>query len=242
MRRYLAFDLETVSPFPEDGDWRKARPLGIACAAAYASDRPSPMIWVSRDEDGAARERLSKEENSLMVRQLVQLTTRDPRAPEREPYTLLTWNGLGFDLDILSEESGLERECQELALAHVDMMFHIYAKLGYPLGLAKAAKGMGTPGKPEGMDGLTANRMWREGDREPVIAYCAQDVNATLALAEACINKGYLMWTSNRGNRMILELDGEWLLVRRAINEPRPDTSWMTDPIPPENFTAWLTK
>ena len=121
-------------------------------------------------------------------------------------------------------------------------MFHIYSKLGYPLGLEKAAKGMGTPGKPEGMDGEKANQMWRDGERKPVIDYCAQDVVSTLALAKACEDRGYLKWTSNRGNARIFEIEGAWMPVKRAINEPRPDTSWMTDPIPPQNFTGWLLK
>ena len=242
MRRYLAFDLETVEPFPEDGDWRDVRPLGIGCAAAYASDLTKPMAWFGRNDDGSIRERLTQQENARMVSQLLKLTKPDPKNPGVEPYTLLTWNGLGFDLDILAEESGLKRECRQMALTHVDMMFHIYAKLGYPLGLEKAAKGMGTPGKPEGMDGEKANRMWREGDRKPVIDYCAQDVIATLALAETCMDRGYLSWTSNRGNRRIFEIEGEWMPVKTAIHEPRPDTSWMTDPIPPESFTAWLDR
>jgi hypothetical protein len=37
-------------------------------------------------------------------------------------YTLLTWNGVGFDLDVLAEESGLLETCRTLALAHVDTM------------------------------------------------------------------------------------------------------------------------
>ncbi len=34
MTRYLAFDIETTKPFPEDHNWRSVRPMGIACAAA----------------------------------------------------------------------------------------------------------------------------------------------------------------------------------------------------------------
>ena len=112
MKRYLASDIETVEPFPEEGDWRDVRPLGIGCAAAYASDLKKPMAWFGRSQDGSIRERMTQEENALMVRQLVQFTKRDSKSPDKEPYTLLPWNGLGFDLDILAEESGLERECQ----------------------------------------------------------------------------------------------------------------------------------
>ena len=44
MRRYLAFDIETAKPFPENRDWRAIRPLGIACAAAYGQEDPSPEL------------------------------------------------------------------------------------------------------------------------------------------------------------------------------------------------------
>jgi len=40
-------------------------------------------------------------------------------------YTLLTWNGLAFDFDVLSEESGDFDRCRDLALNHVDMMFQM---------------------------------------------------------------------------------------------------------------------
>ena len=237
MRRYLAFDLETANPFPENRDWRSARPLGIACAAACGQDAPAPHAWWHRSQSGAIESQLTRPQAQALVSQLMILT--DPeQAPV--PFTLLTWNGLGFDLDILAEESGMLDECRQLALGHVDMMFHVYAHLGYPLGLSKAAKGMGTPGKPEGMDGETANRMWQTGEREPVISYCAQDVRATLALALECEEQRHLQWTSNRGNSMCFDLPNGWLTVGEALEIPEPDRSWMTDPIPRENFTGWL--
>ena len=48
-------------------------------------------------------------------------------------FTLLTWNGLGFDFDVLSEESDNPAMCQELALDHVDMMFHVFCERGFPV-------------------------------------------------------------------------------------------------------------
>lgn len=35
----------------------------------------------------------------------------------KEDYTLLTWNGCGFDFDILAEESGMHEQCKALAVA-----------------------------------------------------------------------------------------------------------------------------
>ena len=104
MPRYMAFDLETVDPFPEYRNWREVRPLGIGCAAAYASDLRAPIFWCERNEQGGVEERMSRASLQGLVRTLAQLTAPDPRAPQLEPYTLLTWNGLGFDFDILAEE------------------------------------------------------------------------------------------------------------------------------------------
>ena len=173
MRRYLAFDIETARPFPENRDWRSARPLGIACAAAYGTGDQRPRAWYNRSPDGEIQPSLTRQQAQSLVNQLATLT--DPEKPP-EPFKLLTWNGLGFDLDILAEESGMIDECRQIALNHIDMMFHVYCTLGYPLGLDKAAHGMGTPGKPEGMNGALANDMWNSGDRAPVIQYCAADV------------------------------------------------------------------
>ena len=74
-------------------------------------------------------------------------------------YTLLTWNGVGFDLDVLAEESHLLAECRTLAIAHVDMMFHVLCKLGHGVSLDAAARGMGVNGKPEGMNGKLARAL-----------------------------------------------------------------------------------
>ena len=82
-------------------------------------------------------------------------------------YTIATWNGLSFDFDILAEESGMLAECRNLAVDHVDMMFHVLCRLGFGVGLDAAAKGMGIAGKPEGMSGAMAP-VWAAGNRETV--------------------------------------------------------------------------
>ena len=48
MNRYLAFDIETAKPFPEDHNWRSTRPMGIACAAACGQGDPKPRAWYNR--------------------------------------------------------------------------------------------------------------------------------------------------------------------------------------------------
>jgi hypothetical protein len=155
-------------------------------------------------------------------------------------YTILTWNGLGFDFDILAEESGMVSECNDLAVDHIDMMFHVFCLKGYPLGLDKAAKGMGLKGKPLGISGEMAPRMWAEGQYQEVLDYVKQDVKTLMELAHAIDMERHLRWTSNSGRPQRLPLPSSWLTVREAMELPEPDTSWMSNPWPRTKFTKWL--
>ena len=218
-RKYLAFDIETVKEFPDGADWRDHRFLGIGCAAACSVDMPEPLRWygAAPSGDGIACQ-MSRNSLADLVRCLAEMADRD--------YTLLTWNGTGFDFDVLAEESGLREECRRLALSHVDMMFHLFCVRGYPLALNTASKGMRLPGKAQGMDGAAAVRMWADpGAREQVVDYCAQDVRATLELALACEKAGRLDWTSRRGNPMRLGLSKGWFTVQESLCIPEPDNS-----------------
>ena len=227
-RHYLTFDIETARVMPEaDPKWRSHRPLGIACAATLLSDTDELTLW-----HGAASDRLSREEAAGLVEYL--------KAKVREGYTIATWNGVGFDFDILAEESGMLAECRELAMNHVDMMFNILCRLGHGVSLDAAAKGMGLEGKPDGMNGAMAPVLWAEGKREVVLDYVAQDARTTAELARECEACGRFRWIAKSGKLRTMALRGGWLTVEQAEQLPEPDTSWMTDPWVRADFTAWL--
>jgi hypothetical protein len=96
-RRYLAFDIETAKDVPgDDFNWKAHRPLGISCAAALRCDADEPMLWYGKKDDGTPAGQMSRDEAGDLVRALARLAS--------EGYTLLTWNGLGFDFDVLAEE------------------------------------------------------------------------------------------------------------------------------------------
>ena len=122
-RRYLAFDVETAKQFPGDfSDWRKHRPLGICCAATVAGDTGEVRLWHGVSDDDRPAERMNATELGELVKYLLEMSGQD--------YTIVTWNGLQFDFDILAEESELWNNCRGLARGHVDMMFHVVCQLG----------------------------------------------------------------------------------------------------------------
>ncbi len=231
--RFLAFDIETAKVLPVDvTNWWEHRPLGICCAATWSRDAGEPSLWHGTSDDGRPAACMSRRDLQPLVEFLQRMTASG--------YTVVTWNGLGFDFQVLAEESSMTSECKSIARRHVDLMFHVFCLLGHPLSLDAAAQGMGLAGKPEGMSGLLAPQLWADGQHERVLQYVAQDVRATLDLAEACQQKRRLNWISRAGQVKYVDLPDGLLTVDEANALPRPDTSWMSQPMPRERFTGWL--
>ena len=231
-QKMLAFDIEIAKELPDDiGDFKAHRPLGISCAAALTGEGDF-TVWHGGKQDGKYTEQMTEVEVLEMIDTLWSMV--------QAGYQIYTWNGLGFDFDILFEESGGDARCKQMARSHVDMMFHFFCIKGYAISLDKAARGMGLEGKTEGMDGALAPKMWREGRYEQVLDYVAQDVRITLGLAQQCDHEKSVRWTSNRGRDQDCQLPAGWLPVDQAQNLPEPDTSWMSTPWPRSKFTGWL--
>ena len=232
-RRYLAFDIETAKVLPPGvEDILDHRPLGIACAAAVTSDTEDVATWYGRTAAGSPSPKMSEAEASALVDDLSGFVA--------DGYTLVTWNGLAFDFDILAEESGALDRCIELAVDHVDMMFHIVCARGYFLSLQKAAVGMSVPSKLSGVSGAQVPAMWANGEHELVLEYNVQDVRVTAGLAVACDRARALHWVTQRGSRASMPLPNGWLSVRDALELPVPDTSWMTDPPSRDDLVGWM--
>lgn len=234
-RKYLAFDIETAKDVPgEKFDLQMHRPLGITCAAALPCDAQKPIVWHGKNNDGTPTKQMSKSEARKVVKELLDLSSQG--------YVLLTWNGLGFDFDVLAEESDSFEECKNLALNHVDMMFHVFCDRGFPVAIDKAAQAIGIPGKPEGMSGMLAPRLWAKGQYQDVIDYVCQDVRMTLQVAQVCEKKRSFQWITRKGSRSSMSLHRGWLKVKDALRLPSPDMSWMDDPISRHRFTRWTNK
>lgn len=232
-RTYVSFDIETAKVLPRHvRDLKSHRPLGIACAATLAVTDDGPRLWYGRTDDRTAAERMSRDEAAELVNFLAEAADSGS--------TILTWNGLGFDFDILAEESGMVEECRQLALGHVDMMFHVFCELGYPIGLDSAAKGMRLPGKSSSVAQHMAPQLWSDGRSDEVLDYVSQDVRTTLELASACEQERTLRWVARSRNIRDMALRSGWLTVDSAMRLPEPDTSWMNEPMSRTRFTGWL--
>ena len=230
--KYLAFDLEITRVMPEGTvDFRRFRPLGVSCAATRASDGEL-KLWYGKNAESSITSQTPIEQLNSLVTYMMDRHS--------DGYKIVTWNGLGFDFDILHEETGGNPDCKFLAHNHFDMMFHLFCEKGYPLSLDKAARGMGLKGKTEGVDGAQVPVLWQQGQFDKVLEYLSQDVRTTQELAAICENKHQLEWFSNTGKLQRLALPKGWLNVDAALKLAEPDTSWMSNPWPREKFTGWL--
>jgi hypothetical protein len=137
-----------------------------------------------------------------------------------------------------------------MALGHIDLLFMMLAQRGFPLGLDAMARGAGAKGKLQNvrlsdgsrindMSGEKAPQLWRAGEREAVLAYLKDDVQATLETAEAVERKGGIGWTARSG-RWNWQRFKKLLTVTECQALPLPDTSWMSDPLTRERFLAWI--
>jgi hypothetical protein len=243
-----AFDLEIATELPDDDrEWWRQGPLGISCAGLMreGSD-PEPVVMFDPDASpqlfDQATKGLTREGATLLVEALSEAVRRG--------FTIVTWNGLGFDFRLLAIETGLVARCSELAWNSVDMMFQVVCVNGYMLALDRALAGMGLQskihavrmkdGREAPISGRDAPRLWQAGEYRAVMEYCAGDVRQTLALARECDLRRLLTWTSQRGKPARMDLRSGWLTVRQCLALPEPDTSWMRDPVTRTRFTSWL--
>lgn len=208
--KYIAFDIETAKDIPgPDFNWRPHRPLSICCIASISDLCGDARVWYSKGTDDAPLNQMTSANVADFVRYI--------EAQIEAGFTPLSWNGLGFDYDILAEESALLDQCKRQALLHRDLMFHVVCEKGFPVSLANACIGMGLQGKLDGVDGCDAPKLWQNGDHETVCKYVAQDVRAVSGLAVECEKQKTFRWKTSRGSIFSFGLPKGWLSVNDAM-------------------------
>lgn len=237
MTKISSFDIEIAKDIPPDvKDWKEVAPLGISCAALW-TDELSPTNL----EQFWAVPQLDQERAKDLVFRLQVL--------QNQGYSIVTWNGCGFDFAVLAQESGMVEECAELALNHVDLMLLVTFQKGYYLGLDKACAGAGLKGKTHEvilntglvlteMNGALAPQLWMSGETEAVLTYLAGDVEQTNQLAHAIEDQKAIKWISNSGRFQYCHV-AKLYTVKELFDLPKPDTSWMTNPVTRTSFIEW---
>jgi hypothetical protein len=232
-RKYLAFDLETAKvQSPRLRDWKSQRPLGISCAATYFYGAKQPKLW----HGGKRRKRPAPRMTGDETKELVHYLSRQVISG----YTIVTWNGIGFDFDILAEESGMHTQCNLLASEHVDMMFHVLCQLGFGVSLNAAARGMRLTKKCEKRRGSLIPKHWANGEYDKVFNHVAQDVRLTLELATTCEQRSYLRWITRFGTGRMMRLPNGWQIVGDVQKMPEPIQAQQHGQWQRNRLTAWM--
>jgi DEAD/DEAH box helicase domain-containing protein len=149
----LFFDLETQRSFDEVGGRHNIRKLGLSAAVTYST------------ADGAFH-RYGEEDAAELI--------ADLKAAD----LVVGFNVLNFDYEVLRAytEDPLD------SIPTVDMLDHIYKRLGFRVGLDNLAGA--TLGTKKSADGLQAVRWYKQGRMEEILDYCQQDVAVTRQLYE----------------------------------------------------------
>lgn len=257
MKPIASFDLESGDIFLESGVmlypdsietdariWGPEKDItlrqpGISIAA-IATDQE--IDYYAADE---GKQRISRGSKVLteLIDRLYELT---------QTHTLVTWNGLKFDCQVLGQECGpdiaLWKKVQFIAENHVDLMYIIFCHKGYYVGLDQALQSLelskthfvylkdGT-GLGE-MYGGMAPLLWAQGERAAVSTYLRGDVQTLLQYATASQESGYLRWNSAKGKSMYIK--SQLIPVKEARNLPLPDVSWMDNPPNRSDFDSWM--
>jgi len=230
-RKWLSFDIE-ITKEVEGHDWLAQRPLGISVACTYlerpeVKERETRYWWGQGRPGGIPWDKMPRQQVCTLVCYLQEMV--------QEGYTLLTWNGLHFDLNILAEESGMLAECRALARGMVDPMFQFNQMQGYPVGLNAVATAM--TGQSKSGTGADAPVKWAAGLYQEVMDYCANDVLILYQLAQEIENRGWIEWVSRSFKLQRLELPQGLLTVQEVLDTIPGHSNPF---IPMDSFIGWL--
>lgn len=229
--KFATFDLEIAEPLTDDNKYT-GQP--ISCAAIATSEGVKfYQNWPH----------MKQVDCDTLLADIITLNAQG--------YSLVTWNGCGFDFKVLAHQSGMPNEVMFENREHIDLMFHIMCVKGYPVALDKVLTMIGgskqhvvtlkSGEQIREMSGKFAPELWQAGETEAVLSYLREDVVQLLKLTEAVDRLHEISWPSKKsGQKQTIKMD-EFLTVDECLALPLPDTSWMTGTqLTRETFTGWM--
>lgn len=145
------FDVETQRTFDEVGGRRNIRKLGLSAAVTYSTVSGTFHHYTEEAVDD-------------LIAEL--------KAADR----VVGFNVLGFDYEVLRAYTDDPLD----DIPTVDMLDHIYRRLGFRVSLDNLAST--TLKAAKSADGLQAVRWYKEGRIQEILDYCQQDVEVTRQL------------------------------------------------------------
>jgi hypothetical protein len=229
----ICFDIEiaNVIDLKPGEDLDQYGPFDISVAAA-ATEAGEVRHWFDVDTSGKPAHHIGPAKAREVLRYL--------RDAQRAGSQVCAWNGLSFDLRWLGAAAGDIDLASEIALDLYDPMFQFFGARGFPIGLAAVAEGLGIEQKKL-MRGDQAPIEWARGNHQLVIDYVAGDCRITSQVIARIVATRSIRWKTKKGTwstEPMLQLRR----VRDVLNDPPPDTSWMSSPMKREKFHAWLTQ
>jgi len=169
-RRFAVVDVETRRSAQEVGGWSRPDLMGVSVAVLYDSGADAFTDY-RQEEIPALAERL------------------------RGFDLVVGFNILRFDYPVLA---GVHPFAYA-GLPTLDMLAHVYERLGYRLKLDNLAQATLDVGKSA--DGLQALKWWQEGRLDEIAKYCRQDVAVTRDLYLFGRENRYVLFSNKAGQK-----------------------------------------
>lgn len=248
----VGFDIETAQLVPNDRS--ASYKLGITCAAVSFEDGTKfafypgfgtvTFNWLSNSPFAVNYTGFPGEQGGSMSQDDLIEMIRLLEKAHNEGHDIITWNGAGFDFRVLYDEMEGNDDSQSIVAAlaanHLDVMFQVLCLKGYPVGMEACSKEMLGKSKV-GMHGDEAVAEWAKGiqERERVIKYVQGDADLTVETGAKIKELSQVKWITRAGKLSVVKIP--FLVpVRDCLNFPKPDTSWMTNPIDRDDIISWI--
>lgn len=259
----MGFDLEQFAP--EGTDASIEHPISCAVTQLNQSLRglmletgvdPEPWFTASGNEWGLEFSPLTSPQQAaeaLTPDKVMNAEGLDGLVDElfesaRAGVPAVTWHGAAYDFPCLAHHTKRYETMQYVALESIDLHVLFMAVRRHRLGLKAAAEAVGSHKGGGGVaDGAEALTVWPDRWTE-VLAYCAQDVQATLDVYQHLVKDGGFAWTSKKGKLMQFVLppalrDPATWTVRNLLTVYKwhPADKWITEPASPDDDVfQWL--